>query len=208
MRSKSITKRIIVILILSLLPFIIGLSFSLLKSSDREYLSAAINIAGSERMRTMLIANYAQQLADPDKLRDVDDLNKTRKIFVSELKLYEHYYQVIIHGNSELAMKKINSEEFIAELELLAPKIRLYIKNAENIIINPNDQESVDFIIAHAMPIKDIFHSITELFQEKNDKLIVRQKIITVIMVGFATIVTVIGLFMTRTLKQQRISCL
>lgn len=193
----------IIILILSLLPFIIGLSFSVSKSSDREYFSAAINIAGSERMRTMLIANYAQQLTDSDRLTDVDELKKARKIFVTELELYEQYYHALINGNSELGLKKTNIQEISAELELLGPKISLYIISAENIITNADDQESIDFIIANAIPIKDIFHSITEKFHYNNDKIIVRQNRHAIILVGFATIITMIGLFMTRKLKLQ-----
>ncbi|WNF38490.1 EAL domain-containing protein [Bacillaceae bacterium IKA-2] len=203
MRNKSITKRIILMMIFSLLFFIIGLSAAVIRSAEREYLSVALNNSGSGSMRTMLIANYAQQLADLDKLNDVDGLNKTRKIFESELELYQQYYHALINGNSELGMKKIANQEVIAELELLGPKISLYISSAENIIINADDQESIDFIIANAMPIKDLFQSITVLFQVNNDYLIVQQKRNALIMIVYGTLITVIGLFMTRKLKLQ-----
>lgn len=190
-------------MIVSLLLFIVGLSTSVIRTSKREYLSAAINIAGSERMRTMLIANYAQQLSDSNNLIGVDELNNTKKIIVEELELYEQYYHALINGNSELGMEKINNQEIIAQLELLAPKISLYIKSVDNIIINADDQESIDFIIANAMPIKDIFHSITELFQANNDKEIVRQTHNAMIMIAYGITITVIGLFMTRKIKLQ-----
>lgn len=61
-KKKSIAKKNVIVLILSLLPFIIGLSYSIYRSSDRNYFSKAINMAGSQRMRTILIANYAHQI--------------------------------------------------------------------------------------------------------------------------------------------------
>ncbi len=80
MKKKSLAYRNIIILILSIFPFFIGIGISVYNSSDTEYFSSAINISGSQRMRTMLISNYMQSYYDA-----VDTKNKENELIYRDI---------------------------------------------------------------------------------------------------------------------------
>ena len=205
-RSRSIAKKNVIILILSLLPFIVGLSYSIYRNSDRNYLSRAINIAGSQRMRTILIANYAHQIYD-------QGFKSNEKIIplINELRIYKEYTEALKYGNTSLDIKANNFLNIKNKLENLTPLIDDYIKNVNNLIYYSNQnnkikktlREDLQSILINSIIIKDEFHNITEQYQYSNDLYIQKQKTIDEIMIFLAIGITIIGLFLTTKIKQQ-----
>ncbi len=200
MKWKSTAQKNAAILILSLLPFIIGLSYSVYRSPDKAYLSAAINIAGSQRMRTMLISNYTQQLYFS---QDSDHSIAISALLDNELKIYLRYYNALIDGDHDLNISENNFEGARQHLVNIEHSVDNYYENAVVLLKHHGDYQSLERIINSAMLLKDEFHEITELYQLENDRLIQTQKTIDIAMISFAVIVTLLGLFLTIRIKRQ-----
>ncbi len=200
MKWKSTAQKNVVILILSLLPFIVGLSYSVYRSSDKAYLSSAINIAGSQRMRTMLISNYAQQLYHSKDPITTLELNN---ILEAELELYIQYYNALVFGDSDFNISDNNFQNISIHLISIEPLVERYYENAIELLKQHNDFQSLQLMVNSAMPLKDEFHQITELYQLENDRLIRVQRKIDLAMISFALLVTILGLFLTTKIKKQ-----
>jgi nitrate/nitrite-specific signal transduction histidine kinase len=169
---KSVAKKNVLILILSLLPFLIGLSFSVYNSSDRQYFSVAINISGSQRMRTMLISNYAQQLNAAYISNGEQKFKDIQTILINELEIYEKYYNALSFGDSSLGIKENDFKNIYLNLQILAPFVDKYIESGVALIEHPNEKQYLWYIIDNAMTIKNDFDKITELYQMENDRYI------------------------------------
>jgi nitrate/nitrite-specific signal transduction histidine kinase len=61
-KQISVANKNIFVLMMTILPFILGIGISMHKNPEMRYFGAAINISGSQRMRTMLISNFSQKL--------------------------------------------------------------------------------------------------------------------------------------------------
>lgn len=202
MKKYSLSTKTIIILILSILPFIIGFIYSLNTSSNKEYLSEAINISGSQRMRTMLISNYYLQLFDIDLVKNTDKDNVVN-ILKSEIEKYNSYYLSLIQGNDKLELKENPFLKIKNKLIEMKDLIEKYSESALNIISNPQNINNINFITDNAMKLKDKFHEITLLFQEENGKIIGTQKILDIFMISFGISITFIGLYFTKEIHKK-----
>jgi len=203
MRKNSLAYRNIIILILSIFPFFVGIGISVYNSSDTEYFSAAINIAGSQRMRTMLISNYMQSYYDANSVNNNDEIQKYREILETEITKYQRYFHALQFGDDELGLKRNEFDEIIDELVFFTPKLERYISSINRVLIEPNSDEDVTYVAQHAMEIKDHFDTVTVLFKKINDKYIYRQRYIDMLMIAFGAVVTMIGLVLSIKIKHK-----
>lgn len=201
MSKISVAKRNVIILILSLLPFFVGITFSIVKSSDMAYFGVAINISGSQRMRTMLIANYAQQIEDYFIADDEVALITSKKVLSSELDIYERYMEALLDGDAVLMMKENEFANIKLEIKQLYPLFETYVDSGKYLLEVPSDQHSVDFIVQNSLELKNKIHSVVELYQEAYDDAVKIQRTINVIMILLASAVTIFGLLLTRSIK-------
>jgi len=87
--------------LITLIPFLIGMGVSIARSDDIAYFGTAINIGGSQRMRTMLISDYSQKIFYED---DIDKQNQYLDILTSELSIYKDYRDSLIYGDTKLEL--------------------------------------------------------------------------------------------------------
>ena len=199
-KKKSIAQKNILILILSFVPFIIGLGYSSYKKSDSMYLSRAINVSGSQRMRTMLIANYSQQLAySTNKQLEI----KVRQILEKEIIKYEQFYYSLINGDKQLNIRKNDFKEISNSLKKFDSLINQYISNARSLLKDKNDRSKLEFIMKNAMTIKNHFHLSTGLFQKYNDIYLEKLALLNTLMLIFAFLITIKGFFLSKDIKKQ-----
>lgn len=203
MQKNSVAKKYVLILIFSLLPFIIGIAFSLFHSSDRAYYSAAINISGSQRMRTMLLSNYSQQYVSASYNNDKDKKDSAQKILLVEREIYDKFYNALFEGEESLSIKQPDKEDVKKMLLELKPQIENYLTNIEKVMSNYKDTDSLNDITENAMKIKDQYHILTEMFQKENDSSIQRQRMLDILMIILGALITISGLLMTNRIKQQ-----
>ena len=203
LQKNSVAKKYVLILVFSLLPFIIGITYSLFQSNDRAYYSAAINISGSQRMRTMLLSNYSQQYVSSTLANQFEDMKNAKEVLLKEKVIYDKFYNALLNGESSLNMKRPDNEEIAQVLKELEPFINNYLLSIESVLIDYNDKDSLKNITKNAMYIKDQYHIITELFQLENDHSISRQRYLDILMIILAALITISGLFLTNRIKQQ-----
>ena len=203
LQKNSVAKKYVLILVFSLLPFIIGITYSLFQSNDRAYYSAAINISGSQRMRTMLLSNYSQQYVSSILANQSEDIKNAKEVLLKEKVIYDKFYNALLSGESSLNMKRPDNEEIAQVLKELEPFINNYLLSIESVLIDYNDKDSLKNITKNAMYIKDQYHIITELFQLENDHSISRQRYLDILMIILAALITISGLFLTNRIKQQ-----
>ncbi len=203
LQKNSVAKKYVLILVFSLLPFIIGITYSLFQSNDRAYYSAAINISGSQRMRTMLLSNYSQQYVSSTLANQFEDMKNAKEVLLKEKVIYDKFYNALLNGESSLDMKRPDNEEIAQVLKELEPFINNYLLSIESVLIDYNDKDSLKNITKNAMYIKDQYHIITELFQLENDHSISRQRYLDILMIILAALITISGLFLTNRIKQQ-----
>ncbi|AXJ01301.1 Signal transduction histidine kinase [Cyclonatronum proteinivorum] len=183
----------------------VGIGYSVYNSPERSYFSEAINMAGSQRMRTMLIANYAQQLnaAYTVNERNAGFSVDAAEILTSELQVYRRFATALLQGDPELGVAPNHVPEIKAHLSRIEPDVAAYIRNAEQLLRTPEQTEYVLAIVHSAMQLKNEFDVVTGMYQAGNDKLIARQRLIDMLLITFALIITVIGLFLTRKIRRQ-----
>ncbi len=203
MKRISVANRNIIILILSLLPFILGIGFSLVKSSDMAYFGIAINISGSQRMRTMLIANYAQQIEDYRSEGDEAALKSSELLLNDELLIYERYMEALVYGGDDDLMMKANEyHEIVDQLLALKPQYESYVESANRVLAGDEDSQYVDFLVQNSLGLKNKIHDVVEAYQYYYDQDIHIQKMLDIAMIVIATLVTVGGLLLTKLIKR------
>lgn len=155
--KKSLAHRNIIILILSILPFFVGIGISVYHSADTEYFSMAINISGSQRMRTMLISNYLQSYNKAYAQGNEGEVVYYKELLKQEIGVYQHYYDALQLGDSSLSMKPNAFPEIIKSLDDFHDAFSEYVRNAETVIDHPTDEAALLSVVHQAMVIKDHF---------------------------------------------------
>lgn len=202
MKLKSVATRNITILILSLMPFIVGISISIANSSAMAYFGQAINISGSQRMRTMLLANYAQQYEDAIESGNLEHAGEIKGLLNNELEVYEKFMAALIEGDETIDMIGNDYEDVVVEIENLYPLFEKYTQSVRDILTDPDDLEKLEFIKSNSLPLKNYIHEVVERYQRHYDENVKRQKTIDISMITIAVLVTASGLFLTRIIKK------
>jgi len=192
LKKLSLSTRNIIILIITLLPFILGLMISISKYDEMEYFGVAINVSGSQRMRTMLISNYCQQIENKDTNAD------SVQILKKEIAVYEKYMHALRYWDKSLALEANKYSEITGELDRLWPLYEDYVYHAKNIINSEETADSIEFITNNALELKNNMHNVVNLFQEQYDEEIRVQNIWDTFLLIFAIIFTLIGILFSK----------
>ncbi len=205
MKPSSLATNNLLILVLSFVPFVVGIGFAIYKSPEQTYYSTAINVSGSQRMRTMLIANYAQQLhsltiQDP---RDDEQKNAVVSVLKSELRTYDAFTKALLHGDATLDLKENHVEEICNHLIRIQEPIEEYMQSGRLLLEEPRREEHVSKITRAAMGLKNEFHYITELYQKANDRQSEEHTLIDTGMVCFALVIITLGFILTGKISKQ-----
>lgn len=203
MFRKSLAYRNIVILILSILPFFIGLGISVLNSGDTVYFSSAINISGSQRMRTMLISNYGQAYINALEQGDQETRLAMENLLAEEIENYRIYFYALRDGNALLGLEENHFPDLREDLTTLEESVLLYIQYGKNLIESDMKQEAVDYLVNNAMVMKNHFDKVTNSFQIQNDALLEQQKRIDFSMISFGGIVTIVGVVLSMKIREK-----
>ncbi len=204
MKSKiSLAHRNVIILILSILPFFVGIGLSVYQSSDTEYLSAAINMSGSQRMRTMLISNYSRAYVEAMNRQELEEATKYKQILVNELKTYITFYDALLIGNEDYGLKKNEIIEIEHKLIAFKSEFNDFVAHAYSIFEGPTGDQSLIYVAENTMKVKDEFHDITALFQKHNDIYIKNQRSIDILMISFGAVVTIVGIVLSMKIRQK-----
>ncbi|SIQ07634.1 Type IV pili methyl-accepting chemotaxis transducer N-term [Alkalispirochaeta americana] len=203
MKHKSIATKNLLVLVLSFLPFIAGIGYSIYRSPERSFFSEAINMAGSQRMRTMLIANYAQQLHSSATAEEHPEVQHSlASILEEEISIYRQFARALRYGDRALQLAPNHLPEIRDYLIGMEDQVGSYIQSTILLLQEPGEEKYLRRITDAAMALKDEFHLVTGLYQQGNDTMIARQRVIDLALVIFAFFITFLGIILTGKIKR------
>jgi len=133
--------------------------------SQMEDDGVAINLSGSQRMRTMLISNYSQQYGTASKMKDSEELEKVKDILNEEIARYEKIMNALVGGDSSLEIGPNKDASIVKALNAVMIKTDEYIIEAKK-VVDGGSGESIAFITDNAMEIKNDINAIVGMYQE------------------------------------------
>lgn len=189
---NSIKTRLLVVFILIFLPFAItvGLAFNTFNSLGDD--GVAINLSGSQRMRTMLISNYSLQVYNGDD--SVSELETAKEYLETELPKYEKIMNGLINGDESLNIGPNQNAEIVSAIKAVQSKTGQLVTAANKVVAGTATDEDMKFIVVNTMPVKNEIHAIVGMYQSGYDKKISNFKTIILFMVAFGILMLVVGI--------------
>ncbi len=184
----SLRQRLMVIFGLLFVPFIVAIISTFIMFGNMANDGAAINYAGSQRMRTMLISNYAQDVyMGTENGEDVSDSIETLENGIID---YKSIMSALVNGDESRSLKATKEENIVEKINELQPQIDRYVSEAENLLAN-NSIESVDYLIDNSLGLKNSINEIVVMYQNSYDDKISLVKQINLVLLILGLIVFV-----------------
>ena len=192
--KKSLQLKLSILLILVLVPFLItmGESFRVFNSLADD--GIAINLSGSQRMRTMLIANYSQQLISAREDNNRETEKTITEVLSKEIKKYDSIMKALIYGDKNFNISKNKNKDIVKSLQLINPIISSYTIAAIELVDNINVEKNKNYIINNAMEVKNNIHAIVGEYQIYYNKKIENFKYVLDTLLIFGMVVLIIGI--------------
>jgi len=188
---KSIKTKLLVSFILVIIPFVI-LSFVSFETFDKmKDDGVAINLSGSQRMRTMLISNYSLQIYDDNE--DIANVKFARETLESELVKYEKIMKALTLGDADLSIGANNDKNIIGAFNKLQPLVDEYVGESKKILSNSASKEDISFITSNALNIKNEIHKIVGMYQINYDNKIKKLRTTILGLLGMGLVLILIA---------------
>ena len=191
--SLGITVKYIITITLIVIPFVIGAVYTSSKNDDMNYYGVSFNIVQAERMRTFLVSSYVQQIYNGNEEGDAFLVNSATALLEEQLPIYESHFEALIDGDTQLGIKAADNSRIIAQLEIITPLIEDYIEAAQNVIDDPTDTVSRDYVIDNTLIIDSTLYQLTILYEniylssyDQLSSLSVMTILVTVFILGFS----------------------
>jgi|LGOV01.1.fsa_nt_gb methyl-accepting chemotaxis protein len=188
---KSVRTKLMVVSLLVFLPFIITVLLAYSTFNQMGDDGVAINLSGSERMRTMLISNYALQLfSDEDS---TGDASNAQKLLSAELPKYIKILDALVSGDETFSISKNEDQKIVDAIKVVRSKTDIYAESANKVLLGTADLTDMKYITDNALTIKNEIHEIVGMYQSNYDKKVSDFKLTLVFLIGFGIVIIVIG---------------
>ena len=164
--SLGITVKYIITIILIIVPFVIGAVFTSSKNDDMDYYGVSFNIVQSERMRTFLVSDYVQRIYIRDEEGKPFEVFQATLILEQQLQIYDFHIKSLKNGNEELGLIKTTNPQIVEKINSVIPLINDYVTAANNVINDPADTTSRDFVIDNALIIDNKLYELMSLYED------------------------------------------
>ncbi len=175
------------ILTLILIFIIVIVSSTFTAFNDMSTDGNAINIAGSERMRTMLLGFSANEYLEVINTKPgSENAQRIETLIIKELKKYDRFLNGLQNGDEKLKLSSPSTKDISASLKKAQDLWVPYKKAIETIIDKESafeDRESaaVNVSIDKALQLKNQVHEAVELFNIESNKKITNAKVFQII---------------------------
>ena len=184
---KSINRKLMLMFTLIFIPFVVTIVMAFSTFSNMEDDGVAINLSGSQRMRTMLISNYSLQLYENKS--DISDLDFAKETLANEIAKFDKIKMALVNGDADLQIGANGDANIVSKINGLTEEYDAYVASAEKVLGGSASKEDMLYITAHAMPIKNAFNEVVGLYQANYNQKIATFKML---LMGL----TVFGIFM------------
>lgn len=176
MLKNSITKKLSFILLLAFLPFIVNfiILFNTLGTLNDD--GKAINLSGSQRMRTMLLGFYTTQYLDADNFKNENLKTDSEQMLRSEIENYKKIFNALVDGDKVLDISQNTDKDIVDKLSSIRPSIDKYINSIEEILNNKNVSTNRKFISDNTLSMKNDINTVVQMYQQNYDAKIINLK--------------------------------
>lgn len=164
---KSIKEKLLVVFLLIFIPFVVVVVAAFTTFDKMSDDGVAINLSGSQRMRTMLISNYALQLYD--NKAEISDINQAKSILEDQLEEYDKRMTALVQGDSSLNISKNQDTTIVDKIQDLNPLVETYTAKARTVLEGKAQEDDLLFITANAMTLKNDINEIVLMYQGNYD---------------------------------------
>lgn len=189
---SSLKNKVILILLLVSLPFVTVVINSFLVFDKLSDDGVAINLAGSQRMRTMLLSNYTQQyVAEKDK--ESKESKVLKELILKELELYKKINNALINGDEDFNLHKNKNYKIVEYIRLIKDDVDNYVFAVTNLMDGLNTDTHKTYILENAMDVKNKINKYVQMYQAAYDLKIENFKLNMYIMIFLGLIITFIA---------------
>ncbi|CAH2212154.1 methyl-accepting chemotaxis protein [Tepidibacter aestuarii] len=195
---RTIKRKIIFILLLLMVPFILNVMFLFTTLKDLENDGVAINLSGSQRMRTMLLGMYTLDYLDD--IERGENTEKSKEILTAELEKYKKIMDGLVEGDKTLGLNKNSNQDIVNEVISADKNLYNYIEPIENAINGNISEDLREHIIANASPLKNEINDIVLMYQKSYDNKIKWLKIVEASMLIFGFVIFFVSVMFSKKL--------
>ncbi len=190
---KSIRSKLLILFLLIFIPFVVVLFVAFGTFNKMSDDGVALNLSGSQRMRTMLISNYSLQLYNANE--QISDLEYSKDTLDKEIGKYNKIMKALIDGDDSLNISKNNNAEIVKAIQTIEPKLDSYTSAARKVLDGSANIDDVKFISSNAMGIKNDIHKIVLMYQSNYDKKVKDFKTVLLALSIFGVAMLVFGYY-------------
>lgn len=192
--KSTIRKKVIAAALFLMLPFFVNIVYLMTTLSAMSGDGEAINLAGSQRMRTVLIGMYTMEL-----INDKGDKEATTELLQAELDKYE---QVVanLQNAGDGTQTYDNSEDISAQLDIAKRAAEDFTEPVKAYLAGKSTTDLPIHILENAIPVRNEFNNVVTLYQEQYNK-----RINNLITVEVLMLVVGIGVFIGVLVISQRL---
>lgn len=187
---KTVSRKIMLIMLVLMIPFVANLTllFSTLSSIENDGL--AINKAGSQRMRTMLIGMYT--LNHVDAMNHNADDSADVAFLKGEIETYRNIMTTLKSTTNDVSIQ--------TALTNASESMEVYLGPIEAAIDGEKNDDIYAHIMKNALPMKNELNDIVTMYQEGYDAKIDKLKLIETIMLGFGVLIFIVSVVISKQL--------
>ena len=195
---KTMNRKIILLLIIMMLPFALNVGFLLTTLNSIDNDGVAINQAGSQRMRTMLLGVYATEYASAtEEGRSTD---ASAEMLEKELALYNKIMKGLTAGDADLNLNPNGNSEIVAAINGISGDIDAYTAPIYTALETGNVDGLQQHIVANALTIKNKINDIVGKYQATYDQKIFNIRTAAMSLLGFGMLIFAAGIILSRRL--------
>ncbi|KYH35533.1 methyl-accepting chemotaxis protein McpC [Clostridium tepidiprofundi DSM 19306] len=191
---NSINKKIAMLLFLVFSVFIVTMCQLLYTFNSLNDDGVAINLSGSQRMRTMLLSNYSLLYKDASNGNISSDIKDIKNTLTKELAMFKKINSALISGDDSLNISENKNMTIVTELKRIQQNIEKYETSVDNVINNVDVDTNVEYIYNNALELKGMFNTIVLMYQKQYDNKISRFKIMLYVYLMIGIIILFIGI--------------
>jgi len=190
---KSIKTKLLLVFILIFIPFLVTVFMAFATFNGMEDDGVAINLSGSERMRTMLISNYSVQIYNDNE--KISDIKFSKEILEAEKVKYVKIFKALVDGDESLLIGANTDENIVSAIKEVNNKINIYIEKVDKVLLDQAGDEDIKYITSNALNIKNDVNKIVMMYQENYDSKIAAFKLNLIGLVLFGVLTLIFGYF-------------
>lgn len=153
----------------------------------------ALNLSGSQRMRTMLISNYSLQIYNNDNT--TGDVAFAKKTLSEGIASYSQIMNALVNGDASLNISANNDEDIIRAINNMSPQINEYVDRANKVLAGSASKEDIKAITSEALSIKDGIHKIVLMYQSNYNSKVEIFKIVLLVLAAIGLVVLAFGYY-------------